>query len=189
MKRTSLAALIGLSLTSTYATAATLTSGHVDAIGIGYDGTNLEPHIHADEATIDGVPDVSGEFEPGDLVIGVPGSTFTYTTGIGGRAAGSAWDPIGVAAGESYWFLPQGGALSDSLGAPFAGIAAEELDPLDWTGNITVTLTAASMPVGGHFSLNRVVSGVPTFFMATLGGIDSSDSVAITPGGHVHYNW
>ena len=190
MKRTSLIASLGLAFTSVYATAATLTFGHVDAIGIGYDGTDLEPHVHAENATIDGVVIADGEYGPDELVIAVPASTFAYTSGTGGRAAGPEWDLIGVASGQSYWFLPQSSTLSNSLGAPFAGVAAEELDPADWSGDLTVRLTAASMPLGGQFSLNRTDGlGVPTFYMATLGGISGADSLDITPGAHRHYNW
>ena len=190
MKRTSLLASLCFVLPAVYATAATLTFGHVDAIGIGYDGTDLEPHVHAENATVDGVLVADGEYAPDEVAIVVPASTFNHTTTTGGRAAGPEWNPIGVAAGQSYWFLPQGSTLSNSLGAPFAGIAAEELNPADWSGNLTVKLTAANMPIGGQFSLNRTDGlGVPTFYMATLGGISGTDSLEITPGAHRHYNW
>lgn len=169
---------------------ATLSFGHVDAIGIGYDGAALEPHIHAEGATIDGIPDLEGEFAPDELVIAVPQSTRDYITTNGGRAAGSQWDPIGVGAGQSYWFLPQSSTLSVNLGTPFAGIAAEELVPADWNSVISVTLNSASLPLGGQFALGRTDTfGTPTFHMATLGGIDANDTIGITAGGHQHFNW
>jgi surface-anchored protein/MYXO-CTERM domain-containing protein len=45
------------------------------------------------------------------------------------------------------------------------------------------------MPAGGQFSLARVSLGVPTFYMATLGGIDAGDSYGLAAGGHAHFDW
>jgi surface-anchored protein len=177
------------------APAATLTLGHVDAIGIGYEAGAIEPHIHADPAAVvDGSPVGNGpdgaEFGPDKLIIAVPQSTYDYIQTTGGRAGGAQWNPIGVAAGQSYWFLPQSSTLADTLGAPFAGIATEDLTPdTDWSTPLSVTLTSATMPPGGQFALAQVDLGVPTFFMATLGGIDASDTLDIPADAHRHYNW
>ena len=171
------------------ASAALFTSGHADVFAIGYEGGELEPHIHAEGATIDGMLIADDEYEPGDITTVVPQSTFDYWSNNGGRPAGTAWDPIGVAAGESFWFLPQsngGPAGAATLGAPFAGIGTEELTPGDWTGNITITLDAVSGP--GHFSM-YLDGGVPFFAMSSADGIDGSDVISVAAGGHEHYNW
>ncbi len=179
MKRTSLAALIGLSLTAIPATSATLTSGHVDFIGIGYDGTDFEPHSHVEDGVVDGNPTIDEEYEPGDLIVQIS----TTTT----RDAGSAWDPIGVSSGESYFIAPE----DEVAGQPFVGVGLEELVSSEWTGDITITLTNASgsgITAGGVFSLWQG-SGAPTFFISTLGGISAADAISVPAGDHAHFNW
>lgn len=169
--------------------AATITDGHVDVIGVGYvdegSGFELEPHTHVEFGTIDGVnfPDngVGYEYEAGDLTIQVPASTLST------RDAGSQWDPIGVAAGESFYFLPQSSTEADSLNAPFAGIGTEELAPADWTTDITITLTGMTGP--GEFSLAKVALGTPTFYMASSDGITAGDSWSQAADEHEHFNW
>lgn len=183
MKRRSLAALIGLSLTTGFAAAATLTSGHVDFIGIGYDAGEIEPHSHAHEgAVVDGAPlGADTEYGPGELTV----QTFLTTT----RNAGLAWDPVGVGSGESFWTLTQ----IETPGHPFIGIGAEELNPADWTGPISMALTGAAgsgILAGGKFSLWQD-SGTPNFFMSTHDGISGADvfSLDLTQGDHAHFGW
>lgn len=182
MKRTSLSALIGLSITSTYVTAATLTSGHVDFIGIGYDGGAFEPHSHVEGGIVDGTARPDEEFAPGELTVQ------TSTTSL--RSAGAAWDLTGVASGQSYFILHE----TDIAGKPYVGIGAEELDPADWTSDITITLTGASgsgFAAGGVFSLAQTPGGVPTFFMSTLDGISGADvfSMDLDVDDHAHFIW
>ena len=179
MKRTSLAALIGLSLTAASASAATLTSGHVDAIGLGYEGGELDPHSHVEGGVVDGVFLDDQEYALGELIIQISATTT--------RAAGTEWNPIGVASGESYFIAPE----VQVGGQPFVGVGLEELVASEWTGPISITLTAASgsgITNGGKFSLWQD-DIVPTFFMSTLGGIDASDVISVPAGDHVHYNW
>lgn len=183
MKRTSLAALLGLSITSIHASAATLTSGHVDFIGIAYDAGEFDPHSHAHAgAVVDGSPLAADEeYAPGDLTV----QTFLTTT----RLAGAAWDPVGVASGEMFWFLPE----AELAGHPFVGIGAEELVPAEWTSPITITLTAASgsgITAGGKFSLWQGAV-TPNFFMSTNDGISAADvfSMDLGLGDHAHFGW
>ena len=175
MKKHSHCLLTFLALMSLPTYAATLTSGHVDFIGIGYVGGELEPHSHVEGGVVDGIEELDAEYAPGELIVQVSTTTI--------RPAGAAFGPIGVASGESYFLAPQ----SEIAGQPYVGIGLEELDPLEWSGPITVTLTGATLPVGAVFSLWQ--DGGPTFFMSTLGGISASDAVSITAGDHVHYNW
>jgi surface-anchored protein len=183
MKRTSLAALMGVALSSAYASAATLTSGHVDFIGIGYVGGELEPHSHAHAgAVVDGSPlGADTEFEVGELTV----QTYLTTT----RLAGSAWDPVGVGSGQSFWTLTE----TETAGHPFVGIGAEELNPADWDGPITITLTGATgsgILAGGKFSLWQG-SLTPNFFMSTNDGISGADvfSMDLNEGDHAHFGW
>lgn len=182
MKRTSFATLIGLSLATASANAATLTSGHVDFIGIGYDGTNFEPHSHAEAgAVVDGVPLVADtEYELGELTVQ------TSTTSI--RPAGAVWELIGVASGESYYSLPD----TEVPGQPFIGIGAEELVAAEWSP-LTITLTGASgsgITAGGKFSLWQG-SLTPTFFMITEDGIGVTDvfTMDLNEDAHAHFGW
>jgi surface-anchored protein len=181
MKKTIFLTAFGLTLGAIPASAATLTSGHVDFIGIGYHDGELEPHSHAEAgAVVDGVPlTADTEYELGELTV----QTFTTTT----RPLNMAWEPIGVADGESFWLF----SPTDVPGQPYIGIGAEELVPGDWTG-LTVTLTGMTGPAGGHFSLWQEDAGVPTFFMSTLGGISSADAYTfadLSLKDHAHFGW
>ena len=162
--------------------AAIVTDGHIDVIGIGYEGGELEPHTHVEFGTIDGVAAGEGEYEPGDLTFIVPGSTLTA------RPAGSQWDAIGIAAGQPFFFLPQSGTEADTLGSIFAGIGTEELAPDDWTSPISMTLTGATGP--GEFALAQVLLGTPNFFMSTAdGGITPADTYSQAADDHQHFYW
>ncbi len=159
--------------------AATITSGHVDFLGIAYDG-GLEPHSHAHEhAVVDGVAlGEDTEYAAGDLIVQVSG------TGV--RDVAPAWAPIGVAAGISYWTL----AETPISGEPFVGIGAEELVATEWSTPINITLTGITAPAGGYFSLWQTDSfDVPTFYMSTLNGVSVDDSTQIAAAGHAHYGW
>jgi surface-anchored protein len=161
---------------------ATLTSGHVDFPGIGYNAGDFEPHIHASAgAVIDGSPLLADqEFEPDELIIQVSNTM--------SRDADASWASVGVGSGVSFWSLPE----ASTPGQPFVGIGAEELDPSEWTGAITITLTSMVSPAGGTFSLWQTDAfGIPTFYMTTLGGISATDvfSMDIDVEDHAHFGW
>ncbi|MGD7652268.1 MAG: choice-of-anchor M domain-containing protein [Verrucomicrobiales bacterium] len=166
--------------------AALYTSGHADLFGIGYEDGDFEPHIHLEGAVVDGTTIADAEYQPGEITTVVPQSTFDLVSGNGGRPTDSAWDAIGVAAGESYWFLPQSSSTSSTLGAPFAGVGTEELVGSDWTTDITIALVSVSGP--GEFSMWQ--DGLsPSFAFSTVDGIDSTDILTVAAGSHAHYNW
>jgi surface-anchored protein len=160
------------------------TSGHAD-IGFGDEAT-IEPHVHAHGgAVVDGTPlGADAEYAPGGVVIVVPDSTRTS------RAAGGAWDPIGVNAGEDYWYLPASGTVADNLNAPFLGLGTEHIDSGVFDGDVlSMTLTAMNGPTGGEFSL-WYESGGPQFEMSTADGISSADQVTdFAVGAHDHRAW
>ena len=125
------------------------TSGHGD-VGLG-ELSELEPHIHLESGAVVGGLALTEdtEFEPDELLIFVSDATRDYVTSLGGRPAGAAWDPIGVGAGESYWFLPESGlgaGGATALNTPFLGVGGEEITLGAFDGNvITFTLTDANL--------------------------------------------
>jgi surface-anchored protein len=162
---------------------ATLTSGHVDFIGIGYKNGDFEPHSHAQAGSVvDGVTLLADtEYELGELSLQVVGSVT--------RPAGAEWSAVGVGSGVSFWALPE----TSTPGQPFAGIGAEELTPSDWISPIRITLTGMSAPAGAHFSLLQTDGfGDPTFFMSSFaGGITAGDfySMDLSIEDHAHFLW
>jgi surface-anchored protein len=165
------------------------TGEHGDVWGIGYEDGELEPHIHIEGGIVNGAFVDEAEYEPDEIITVVPQSTFDYISSAGGRPGAAAWDAIGVAVGEGFYFLPQasaGVAGADALGAPFVGIGTEELDAGDWASAISIQLLSVSGP--GEFSIWQ--DGLsPNFFMSTADGIDGNDIFTQAAGGHGHVNW
>lgn len=181
---------VGLCLVGSASAAGLYTEGHGD-LGFG-DHSTIEPHMHLHGgATVDGSPLASDtEYEPDELIVYVPDSTRQWVADNGGRPAGTAWDPIGVLAGEEYWFLPASNSLAGTLGAPFLGLGTEHMDTGVFDNDeLSMTLTAMTGPAGGHFSLWYDGFG-PTFEMSTADGISAADTVANFPiPAHDHRNW
>lgn len=179
MKTTLPTLALGLLLSAGSASAAVFSLGHAD-FGIGYDGGfELHHHVH-NGATVNGSAIVGdAEFAPGDLTVLVPFITEN-------RPASALYDFLGVSAGIPVWTLPE----IENVNKPFYGLGSEELDPLDFTGDLTLQLlSVVSAPSGGDFSLWQDNGGSPIVRFATSNGVDGSDSFLITPGGHGHYNW
>jgi surface-anchored protein len=99
------------------------------------------------------------------------------------RPAGTQWDFLGAAAGETVFFLPQ----SSNPGVPWLGVASESLSAAAWQ-SLDITLDSVDAPAGAHVSLwQTLANGTPTVFLASADGVP--DSFSIPVGGHVHYNW
>jgi surface-anchored protein len=162
----------------------TYSSGHAD-IGVGYDEGSFFLHYHFGAgAVLDGTPLPGGlpteayEFEPNTA------NTFVPLSSSAARPAGSQWDFLGTAAGNTIYFLPQGNVP----GLPFLGIASEDLNPGEWTGPITWALTGFSGP--GQFSVWQTdFGGNPLVRWATSDGIGPGDSFGLGVGGHDHFNY
>lgn len=170
---------LSLVLSASSASAAVYSLGHGD-LGIAYDGGfELHHHIH-DGSTVNGSAIVGdAEFAPGDLTVLVPFITEN-------RPAGAGYDFLGVSAGIPVWTLPE----IEDVNKPFYGLGSEELDALDFNGNLTFELVSVvSAPVGGDFSLWLDNGGSPIVRFATSDGVNGSDSFLLTPGGHDHFNW
>lgn len=161
------------------------TGGHGD-IGVGYHGPgDLHLHLHlgeaGDPATVDGSPVVDQEYDPDQVDITVPSTTRMVLS--------SSVSFLGAAAGQAIWLLPASGSSADALGAPFLGWATEELNPADWTGNLTFTLTSVISPSGnGHFAVwqTDAFGGVSTLAMSTAD--PGADVLSQAAGLHDHYN-
>ena len=166
--------LLGASVLSLPAQAV-WTSGHGD-IGVGYEGGELHGHWHIEGGVVDGTPRPDEEFEPDALWLVVPDVPQTQAI----RNANSAWDPIGVGAGQPFWRL----SSSSQSGVPYMGWATEELEVSEWTGDISFTLTGLVGP--GDISVYYFPDGDLTFLWASSDGL--GDSFGIEPGFHEHFN-
>ncbi len=180
----SLVTLVGVAILSINPVAAqsVYTSGHAD-IGVGYIPADqeFEPHWHLDAgAIVDGSPlALEDEYEPGDLVAEVSATRSS---------------PIGLAAGID---VPDGTTIYTAGSAtyqPNLGFSAEELDPADWTGNITLTLTGWTIPSGAEFALYSTNAADTNVVDILLSTFDSSattftNSFPIVPGDHVHFDF
>jgi surface-anchored protein len=96
---------------------------------------------------------------------------------------------LGAVAGQAIWLLPASGSSADALGAPFLGWATEELNPADWVGNLTFTLTSVNSPSGnGHFAVWQTdgFGGVSNLAMSTADS--GADVLSQAAGLHDHYN-
>jgi surface-anchored protein len=158
------------------------TSGHGD-IGAGYDATAMEfePHWHMHGgAVVDGSPLAADtEFEPGDLIALTTATRLSPT----GLSAG-----IGVADGTQIY------ATGSSTYPPNLGFGVEELDPLNWTGDITVTLSGWSIPGSAEFAMYTTNLSGTTVADMVFSSNDpastfASNSFTLTPGDHTHFQW
>lgn len=147
------------------------TAGHGD-LGIGYEDGELEPHWHLGEdnesVTLDGVAGPLGpegeEFEADEI------TPVTYLT-----------QSIG---GSSYYVFP----TVEDPSTPYIGFGTEELDPLDWLGDIVLTLTGVSGP-GDFFLFDVDTFGATSTLMSSVDGFSSSDSISLQPESHTHHLW
>lgn len=187
MKRLIISSILTLGITAhlTAPSRASLvySKGHAD-FGVAYDAGQFDLHFHAHQfAVIDGVTlGADAEDAPDEIVTLVPAPSVN-------RPAGASWAPLGIASGQPFWFLPQ----VQDVNKPFLGLATEELNPADWTGPISLKLTAVSgtgVAAGGFVSLwDTDVFGDKTFYWTSADGLGASDKVDLVAGSHSHYNY
>lgn len=159
-------------------------SGHGD-LGIAYEEGELYPHWHLDDgAIVDGNPlPANGgegyEYEPGDLT--------ALVSGTRNSASGSA-DYLGVSTGTAIYVTGPTGFQ------PNLGFGAEELNPDDWDGDITISLTGWTLPTGAEFALydtNGAGTTTIDVFFSTFdaGATNANNTLAIAPGFHEHFTF
>ncbi len=177
-----LAALSALITTPSFA-AQLYTSGHAD-LGIGYEDGEFDIHVHAEGATIGGVFYADEEFEAEDVIIFVSAAT------LESRSPNFLpllnFDPIGVAAGENFYKLPQTNAEASAETVPFLGIATEEIEDGVFVGN-TITIAIDSVVGPGFMSIYQDTFPGPAFKVASSNGLP--DSFTFATGVHDHFNY
>jgi surface-anchored protein len=149
---------------------AVLTTEHVD-IGMAYEEDAWDLHVH-DETN-------DAEYAPDEALLFVAPQALTT------RPAGSAFDFIGVGAGESFYRLPHSPPNPESL---LLGFGTEEIEDGTFLNDVVhLQLKAVNGP--GHFSVWRSTDAGPELFMATSDGITASDLFTGLAGGHEDLNF
>jgi surface-anchored protein len=146
-----------------------INSGHVD-IGIAYEAGDWDLHVHQEEPA-------EMEYEPDEVILQIGANAqATVPADPNFSFLGNPGDPV--------WILPK----SEDPELIFLGIGTEELDPGDWTGNITLTLGGVDGP--GRLAIwDTDLFGAPLLMMNSGDGIDASDSLELIPGSHAHFFW
>jgi surface-anchored protein len=170
-------ALVGMQLN---ALAGVFISGHAD-IGVGFENGSLHLHLHAEDplGLYGGGTLPPGEYDPGDIVIGVPGPSIS-------RPAGAEWNFLAPNAGDQIWFLPQG----LDTAKPFLGLGLEELLPANgwstvtWTFDNIVTVSGDA----SHFSLWQG-GFTPNVLASSLLPTAAGNSWSMPAGTHDHFNF
>lgn len=154
------------------------TSEHMD-VGVRIVDGELVGYWKNDFAVVNGVITAPDFPAAGLRALGV----FDAETLPMNRPAPSAWDFLGVAAGEPIYILPSGG-VPNTL--PYLGLSTEDpsLSPLG-ADEYRFTLVDMTGPENGVFSLFAGSANVP---MNTLNGFPAG-SILIEAGDHLHYNW
>lgn len=169
--KTTLALALALAF-SQLAHGALWTAGHGD-LGIGYEQEGgLELHWHLgggnEPVTLNGTTVLLGangdEFAPIEIN---PVTNLTQNIG-----------------GTSYFVFP----ATENPTVPFIGFGTEELNPADWTGNLTLKLTGASGP-GSFFLFGTGALGGVSTLMDSSDGFSTVDSITLVPDDHAHYTW
>jgi hypothetical protein len=155
--------------------------GHAD-LGVGFENGGLHLHLHAENTLnlFGGGTTPAGEYEPSDLVIGVPGPSST-------RPAGNAWNFLAPNANDAFWFLPQGSVSTK----PFLGIGTEELTvAAGWTTPLTWTFNSISVVSGQNsaFALwQNDAGGNPIVFASSLVPTPTGNSWTQNAFSHDHF--
>ena len=145
------------------------------------DGEALHAFFRFEDATLDGVPGIDGDFATDEILIR-SSARFTRPD-----ADNDFFAPLCIESGESALWLPQRNADATSFGVPFVGLLADVDGGVLVDDELTVELLGVSSPSGlGSYALWR--DGFPpVFFFSSCGGIDSEDRL-ILPIGHDHFN-
>ena len=176
-------ALCFVTITQTHTNAGLIYSGGHCDLCVDYDNTNnsLELHYHFHDGSPGSTEEGSsliGEIPPSELYTRVSDTTHTTTPD------NSAYDFLGVPANSDVWILPQ----AQMNGVPFLGFGTEELDPADWSTDISYKLISVDGP--GEFSLwMSAWNGSPELYFATSDGIDENDVYTQMTLSHAHANW
>ena len=185
-------------LASQWSLGALWQSGHGD-IGIGFDGTDWDPHFHfhEEEGEHEGEEhkdddDHEGEEDHHPIIDGEEATEEEYEIDAlsllvsGGRLPGAGVADSGAA---DIYVLAQDESLAVAQGTPWVGIAVEEIAP-GLLLNDLVTLSLVDVSGPGVYSLWTTDSfGGDSVLMSSALGSDAPDSVALPlEPGHYHFN-
>lgn len=158
------------------------TAGHGD-IGIVYEEGVMGMHLHVSSGAV-----INGVTLTEDRELEADEARIIVAESARQLSSAELEEGTGVAEGEPMWVLP--GTHSHDSPLPFLGLATEDLDPADWTGDLNFNLHEVVSPSGqGHFAVYTADGlGGYDFLMSTAqGGITAADLVALAAGGHAHY--
>ena len=191
-------------LASQWSLGALWQSGHGD-IGIGFDGTDWDPHFHfheeegehegeehKDDDDHEGEDDHDHEGDNHPIIDGEEATEEEYEIDAltllvsGGRLPGAGVADSGAA---DIYVLAQDESLAVAQGTPWVGIAVEEIAP-GLLLNDLVTLSLVDVSGPGVYSLWTTDSfGGDSVLMSSALGSDAPDSVALPlDPGHYHFN-
>ncbi|MFD2255767.1 choice-of-anchor M domain-containing protein [Luteolibacter algae] len=118
------------------------------------------------------------------------------------RPSGSAWDFLGMGAGENVWIFPEGqdsdlvfpGLNTEGISSTTVGSwtpAHSLVGTGQWIEFRLLSMTYSGEGTDNHFSMWKFAGG-PNVWISTADGIStdgSADSYFLSPGGHSHMNW
>lgn len=149
-----------------------ISDGHVD-IGIAYEEGAWDLHLHV------GLEPDDFELEPDEgAFFGSVANNSIFQLTVPNDPDFSFLGNVG----DPFWRFP----ISNEPGLPFIGIAAEEVEPSDFVGNLTLTFTSLSGP-GDFFLYEFDTFGDPVVLFDSSDGF--GDTLTLPIGTHSHYNF
>lgn len=125
---------------------------------------------------------------PEEVCILVPWSSWIEATELGGRPSLPDFEPMGIAEGESFWFLSQN---NRGASQPFLGVATEGVPKGEFDGALRFEFTHVETPAEARFSVYQAAFP-PRFFVSTSHPdmtIDARNAITLPAGAHDHFNW
>ncbi|ONI88902.1 hypothetical protein ALI22I_17275 [Saccharothrix sp. ALI-22-I] len=163
------AALLGTAAgPATASTTVVLDSGHVDVIGIAFEGGELDIHVHDETNDI--------EYAPSDVKIVAKSAARTTVPDD------AAYSFLGTA-GSPVWVLPQ----VEDPALLWPGIATEEVEPGVFVNDALSLKVEYVYGPAGFSIFTTDAFGAPTVLVDSQNGLP--DTIGLTAANHQHANW
>lgn len=175
MRWLALASLMTTVAVAAPASAATLSSGHVDVFDVDKSGSALTLSIKTPS---------DDDVDPGATTFEVPPAALTTVP------SGSSYSCLG-SAGSPVYVLPQSESAATSLGVLWAGWNTEGV-PADGPASVTLRLDSAgsTIPAGGRFALYTTSLGTASFKLNTNGTATCTKTqFSVNRNAHGHGAW
>lgn len=122
-----------------------------------------------------------------EVCIDVPHASYDEVVELGGRPPEEEWAPLGVAAGEPFWYLPE----IAIEGRPWFGVASDPGAlggvPVDQMGPMMSLAIQVDAPPGGALSMWVTgATGGASFLLSTASGLSSAEIITAS---HAHMSW